>query len=125
MEVQIPSFGGQTTAGSVATSYPFGMNQDVQNVVSATAAAIATGGTITSLGVSVARVAPTAAVTGVILEPGVFDGQMVTVSNEAAAGNSVTFAAAGTSNVAAGTSAVVAGNAKLILMWSKSLALWL
>lgn len=124
-QVQIPSFGGQTTAGSVSTNYPFGVNQDVQNAVSATAAVIVSAGTITTAGVSVARVAPAGAVTGVILEEGTFDGQMVIVSNESAAADSVTFAAAATSNVAAGTGAVIAGNAKLQLMWSKALSLWL
>lgn len=92
--------------------------------VSAAASAVATGGTIDTSGVSVARVAPAAAVTGVILQPGTADGQVVTVANESASADSVTFAASGTSNVADGVSDVVAGATAHRFVWDAAVSLW-
>lgn len=89
---------------------------------SATAAVIATSGTITTSGVGVARVAPTGAVTGIILQAGTNAGQMVHVINESAF--SVTFAVSGTSNVAQGTSAVVPANGRLSFCWDSATNLW-
>jgi hypothetical protein len=91
---------------------------------SATAPAITNGATITTTGVGVARVAPGGAVTGIILQAGVFPGQEVWVVNEAAAANSVTFAAAGTSGVADGASAAIAGLTARKLVWDGSTSLW-
>jgi hypothetical protein len=91
---------------------------------SATAPATASSGTITTADVSVARVSPTGAVTGVILQSGTVAGQIVAVINEATAANSVTFAASGTSHVAGGTSIVIAGGAKQIFVWDSSTNLW-
>lgn len=88
---------------------------------SATAAATATSGTITTAGVSVARVSPAGAITGVILQAGTFPGQTVAVVNEAVAANTVTFAASGTSNVADGTSSVIAGLTGRTFVWTGSL----
>lgn len=122
--VGIPAYGDQQTVGAVQTTYPFAPNTDVANVVSATAAVVATGGTITTAGVTVARVNPGAAVTGVILEAGSLDGQVCTVVNTSASADSVTFAAAATSNVASGTSAVIAGVTGQMFVWSEAAALW-
>lgn len=91
---------------------------------SSSAAAVATSGTITTAGVSVARVSPTGAVTGVILQAGTFPGQEVTVVNEAVAANTVTFAASGTSNVADGTSSVIAGLTARSFVWDSATSLW-
>ena len=118
--LQILAYGAQQTVGPVEVPY------DILNPqLSTTADAVATGGTISTSGVTVARVAPTAAVTGVILEPGEYPGKRLTVVNEAASADSVTFAAAGTSNVALGTSAVIAGQASLTLTWNPFLGLWM
>ena len=89
----------------------------------ATAQAIATSGTITLPTGSSKLLSAAAASTGVILTPGVTDGQLLTLINTSGA-NSITFAASGTSNVALGTGAVIAANAKLILQWSATQSLW-
>lgn len=91
---------------------------------SSSAAAVATNGTITTAGVSVARVAPTGAVTGVILAVGTTGGQVCTVVNEAVAANTVTFAASGTSHVADGTSSVIAGLNARRFVWDSGTSLW-
>jgi len=93
-------------------------------IQSAAADAVATGGTITTAGVSAARVAPTGAVTGVILAVGTTGGQMCQVVNESAAGNTVTFAVAATSNVANGVSSVIAGLRARSFVWNSSTSLW-
>ncbi len=90
---------------------------------SATAQALTTGGTISTNGIGVAREAPAAAVTGIILQAGVQQGQMCVVVNESATANSITMAASG-SNVSGGSSVVIAGGAKLILVWDSSTNLW-
>lgn len=92
------------------------------DAVSATADAVATSGTISTAGVTVARVAPAAAVTGVILEAGTVSGQVVRVVNESAAANSVTFAAVATSNVADGVSDVIAGVTGASYVWDAKAA---
>ena len=90
--------------------------------MSAPAAAIGSGAVIaTSAAISV-RVAPPGAVTGVILQAGIAPGQMAVVVNES--GNSITFAAAGTSNVADGTSDVIAGNTARAYIWDGATSLW-
>lgn len=90
---------------------------------SASAPALATGGTITTAGVAIARVAPAAAVTGVILQPGTGT-QEIWVVNESTGASSVTFAAAATSNVADGTSSAIAGLTARKLVWSSAQNLW-
>lgn len=88
------------------------------------AAALATSGTI-STATPFSRVAPAAAVTGVILQPGTFRGQMCFVENNSGAlGNTITFAAAGTSNVADGATAVIPGLAGRLFVWDASTSLW-
>ena len=91
-------------------------------VQSATAVAVATSGTIATVGLDTSRVAPTAAVTGVILASGTFAGQSVTVINESAF--SVTFAASGTSHVADGTSDVIAATNARTFRWDTGTSLW-
>ncbi len=91
---------------------------------SATAPVLVNGNTINTAGVGVARVAPGGAVTGIILQPGTYNGQLVTVVNESIAGNTVTFAAAGTSNVADGVSDVIAGLAARLFVWDAATSLW-
>ena len=110
-------FGDKQTVGTVTIP----VNETPQ---SATAVATATSGTIATASLKVSRVSPTAAVTGVILAVGTYDGQDVWVVNEATAANTVTFAASGTSNVAAGTAAVIAGAAASHFIWSSGTLLW-
>src|ERR1043165_1478453 len=66
-------------------------------VESATAPATTTSGTITTAALTVSRVAPAAAITGVILAVGTIGGQQICVLNQSAF--SITFGTAGTSHV--------------------------
>lgn len=91
-------------------------------MASATAATIASSGTITTAGVDQARVTTSGAVTGVILQAGTYANQPCVVVNESA--NSITFAAVGTSNVADGTSAVIAANRCMIFRWDAGTSKW-
>lgn len=102
--------GNATFAGALATGQ------------SASAAVIASSGTITTSNVGVARVAPTANVNGVILGAGSTAGQQVTVSNESAF--SIQFAASGTSNVAAGVADIIQANTKRSYSWDSGTSLW-
>ena len=105
--------GLQTTQGKWLTDFQ-----------SATAVVTAGSGTIATDGLSTSRVAPAGAVTGVILGAGGFQDQEVTVVNESAAGNTITFAASGTSNVADGTGDVIAGLTARKFKWDTATTLW-
>jgi hypothetical protein len=91
---------------------------------SATAPAIASSGTITTAATGVSRLAPAAAVTGVIMQAGTIAGQICIVVNESAAASTITMAAAGTSNVADGTSCVIAGLTQKTFVWDSSTSRW-
>lgn len=90
--------------------------------VSASAAVIANGDTVSSVGVGVGRVAPAGDVTGIVITSGFYTGQQFQVVNESA--HSVTFAAAGTSRVATGTGCVIAANRAAYFTWDSSTARW-
>ena len=85
-------------------------------------ATIGTGGTITTNSNCLSRVTTSAAVTGVILQAGNWQGQMCTVVNES--GNSITFAANATSHVADGTSDVLGAFVARGFVWDSGAALW-
>ena len=61
---------------------------------------------------------------GTILEAGSVDGQIVVLLNVADGAETVTFAAAGTSNVGLGAAAVIARNASLWCVWDSVSELW-
>lgn len=89
----------------------------------ATAATIATSGTIALPAQGdTAKLTTGGAVTGVVLTAGTYDGQRLNLINTSA--NSITFAAAGTSNVADGTSAVLAANRSMCFVWEATSARW-
>ena len=84
---------------------------------------LATSGTIDVTNIGVASVIPIPGnVTDVILEAGNRPGQTIFILNKS--GNTITFAASGTSNVANGTSQVVAANAGVLCVWDADSALW-
>jgi hypothetical protein len=88
-----------------------------------TAQSLNTGDTIATSGpplVDIARVSPAAAVTGIILQPGVTPGQNVWVVNEAAIGNSVQFATAATSNIADGANCILLGGRAKLFVWDSA-----
>jgi hypothetical protein len=91
---------------------------------SPSAQVIGTAGTITSGSLKTIRLAPTGAVTGVIMTAAQKDGQIAILVNESTGADSVTFAASGTSRVAGGTGVVLAGLTKLILVWDSATNLW-
>jgi hypothetical protein len=89
-----------------------------------TAVVTATSGTITAAAVGVSRVAPAAAITGVILQAGTISGQQVVVINESVAASTITFAASGTSHVADGVSDVIAGLTARTFVYDTGTSLW-
>lgn len=86
---------------------------------------LATGNTITlpTTGTTKRLSASGGAATGVILTAGVADGQILILFNIEAA-NTITFAAAGTSNVADGASAVIGALRALVLVWDATSSRW-
>ncbi len=84
---------------------------------------IANGNTIQT-NIGIVRVTAGGAVTGVILTPGARGGQIVTIIHEGAAANTITMAAAGTSNVAAGATNSMSGLAAHTYVWDSITALW-
>lgn len=86
------------------------------------AVTIANGGTITPTGLVTAVTTGGSAVTGAVLAAGAGDQQETVLVNKA--GQSITFAAAGTSNVADGTGDVLAANHAARFTWSASSGRW-
>jgi hypothetical protein len=81
-------------------------------------------GTLTHNNYGVMVVNPAAAITGVILTAGSFPGQRLVIINQAVAGNTITFAAVGTSLVANGVSCVIAGTKGMELVWNALDSKW-
>ena len=120
LQTQTDPVSGLTGDLSVAGVYSGGQQSGVVTT-------LATGNTIaigTSGGYQSVRVTAAAAVTGIILAPGTKPGQEVTVVHEGAAANTITFAAAGTSNVADGASDVITGPSARTFIWDAVTALW-
>jgi hypothetical protein len=86
----------------------------------------ANGDTILNPGVTLLPLSPNNGYNGTIMQPGGEDGQVVWLVNiaGAATGFSITFAAAGVSNVALGAAAVVNPAQSMQLVWDASTALW-
>jgi hypothetical protein len=119
---------GVTNTGTFATSGGLLLQNNgfqsgtVRLQKSSTAPAIANNGTITTLGVGMARVAPTGNVTGIILQAGSSDGQVVLVVNQSAF--TVTFDVSGTSQVASGTAAMIAAQTNSKFIYDTATSLW-
>ncbi len=99
-------------------------NGTLAPAISATAAAIATSGTVTTASVGIARLNPASAVTAIVMQAGTFTGQQCWLINEAVAANSITFDVSGTSNVADGTSDVIPGLQGRLYVWDGAKSLW-
>jgi hypothetical protein len=104
-------------AGNLATN-------TLATIQSATAVVVGNSGTIATAATGVSLVNPSAAVTGVILQAGTVGGQRVTVVNIAVPANTVTFAAAATSNVIDGVSDVIAGQHAAEFVWTSGGSRW-
>lgn len=89
---------------------------------SGTVPTLASSGTVTHNGHGVCVVTTGGAVTGAIVQAGTLPGQRLVIINNSA--NTITMAAAGTSNVAGGTAAVVPANAALELVWNTLDSRW-
>lgn len=111
------SLGGPVTCSKITQS-------GAQITTSTNGGAVATSGTITTTGTGYVRTAPAGAVTGVIMQAGIADGQRVTISNSSAAASTITMAAAGTSNVADGVGTVIAGLTAQSFVWDATAARW-
>lgn len=83
---------------------------------------VATGDAIHHGGYSVARVSTAGAVTGVIVDVGLRDGQILFIQNEA--NNSITLATAATSNVFGGTAIVIPASRSALLRWDAVQGVW-
>lgn len=92
------------------------------DLVSASAAVLASAGTISLSGVRVARVTNSGAVTGAIMDAGTWNGDEKIVVNEGA--NLITYAAAGTSRVSDGTSSTIPATTSRRFVWDSSTSLW-
>lgn len=101
-----------TSTGDIITGGTFRGGQ------SSAAQAIATGNTVNTAGLRVARCTAAAAATGVALQAGTQQGQEVYVVNESAAANSIAF----TTNVA--TAFTLAGATAAHFIWDSVTALW-
>ena len=71
-----------------------------------------------------ARVTAAAARTGFIIPPGTKHGQRLMLFIESAAANTVTAAAAGTSNIAGGVTVILSGLEAHEFIWNSVTALW-
>lgn len=89
----------------------------VQNLTTGATIALPTGGRTKRLSAS------GGAVTGIILPVGTVDGQELILFNTESA-NTITFAAAATSNVADGTAAVIGALRALVLVWDATSNRW-
>lgn len=89
---------------------------------SGTVPTIANSGTFTHNNCGTMVVTTGGAVTGTIVQLGTYHGQMLTLINNSA--NTITMAAAGTSNVAAGVAAIVPATAALSLVYNALDSKW-
>lgn len=88
----------------------------------ASAQTVATSGTITHDGFSRVRVTTAGAVTDIIVQDGLYDGQLLWIVNTSA--NTLTMAAVSTSKVANGVTFVIPALAASLLMWDAQDAVW-
>lgn len=93
-----------------------------QTPKSGTVPTLASSGTVTHNGHGMCVVTTGGAVTGAIVQPGTLPGQHLVICNNSA--NTITMAAAGTSNVQGGTAAIVPANAALHLVWNPLDSRW-
>lgn len=115
-----------STPGNVAIGgklYAAGFNAEGSQ---ATAQAVATGNAAILIPANTwyVRITAAAATTGATLPVGTYNGQLLIISISTAAANTVTFAAAGTSNVAGGVTVSLAGLNAHFFVWDNVGLLW-
>jgi hypothetical protein len=99
-------------------------NESHGSIESSTAPALASSGTITTSGLNTSRIAPTAAITAVILQAGLGPCQSIWVVNEGSQSSTVTLAASATSNAAGGVNEVIPGGQGRQYVWDDQTNLW-
>jgi len=112
-----------TTASVESSIQTFGTIAWSHSPISGVATTLVSGGTISTSGLTVQRVAPNTVVTGVILQAGYRPGQQFALINEAQQ-SSITFAAPSVSNVADRTADVIAGLTARSFVWNSVTARW-
>lgn len=85
--------------------------------------ALSSSGTIANQWYGFIRATLSGSVTGMILATGSFDNQPITIRNTSSS-STITFAAAGTSNMARGTSEVIAALTEVTYHWDATASLW-
>jgi hypothetical protein len=106
----------------VYTGGPHDVIANNSGAVSLTAQTVSSGTMIATAGLVVARVSGTGTITKLTLQAGVYGGQMVTVVNEGAV--TLTFNAAGVSNVADGVLDIILANMARTFIWDSGTNLW-
>ncbi|WP_288985252.1 hypothetical protein [uncultured Flavobacterium sp.] len=119
------AIGGQAGFVEGAAANMGGALFQTPTVTSGASTSIADSGTISHNGCGVAIVAASSAAnkTGVIVQAGTKHGQKLTIINTTAA-NTLTMAAAGTSNVANGTGCIISALAAVSLTWNALDSRW-
>lgn len=117
----IPGLSSKTFNWDAGTSLWYAEGEQAGQ--SLTAVAIASSGTVATYA-AVSRLNPAAAVTGLIMAVGVYEGQICTVVNEAAVGFTAAFAVQATSNVADGASKPISGLSSRTFVWDAAQSLW-
>lgn len=120
MPIDSLSYPDQTKiSGAVAIVNDPSNSQNIAQAVSTGSAVIAVPANSSHI-----KLTAGAATTGASLPVGAFDGQLLFITITTAAANTVTFAAAGTSNVAGGVATSMAGLATHLFRWDAVAALW-
>lgn len=92
------------------------------NPTNGTPGTLASSGTLSHNGKNYVRTTVDAAVTGIIVQGGLTDGQFLIIENTSA--YAITFAAAATSNVRNGASTIIPGNQAMAFIWNGVNAYW-
>lgn len=118
----LTTVGFTTTTGTITTANLTNINGGTSG---ASGASVTTSGTISTTNL-VNKITAGSAVTAVIMQSGITDGQLVMVEHVGAAASSVTFAtagsAAGSSHIA--TDFVFSGQKAALFIWEATTALW-
>lgn len=116
------SVGGEFSIVAGAAAATGGAIAPTPTPRSGTVPTLAGSGTVTHNGCGTCIVTTGGAVTGAIVQAGITHGQNLTIINNSA--NTITMAAAGTSNVANGTGCIISATAAIGLTWNAIDSRW-
>lgn len=89
---------------------------------SSSAQALSSNATITTSQLGMIRVTSLASLTGLVLQPGTVNSQVIAVVNESS--HTLTFASSSSSHVSNGSSVSIGAGAKQVFMWDSATGLW-